>query len=217
MTRQSAHPGGKPGAVPPTYRASRTQLTHPPTTASAVTSAGGGGGLPLPPFDSHGNIETGVLVAGAPQNPIAYTTLLDMRQQLVTDFSASTRRPAIWDGWMRHRTEIETFNIPYTTLVNGSFATNKVNPGDIDLCYLFESSDLNSIAVPDRARFDTLFDVAACKAAYSCDPYLITCYPMVHPRFQKMIRDIAYFTRAFGTDRRGRLKCILMVGDRGVI
>jgi hypothetical protein len=118
---------------------------------------------------------------------------------------------------MRHRGEIESFSIPYATLVNGSFVTNKLNPADIDLCYLLDASDVNAIATSERSRFRTLFDPPTCKTTYLCDPYQILCYQMVHMRFQVMIRDVAYWTRTFGTDRKGRVKSILMVSERGTL
>jgi hypothetical protein len=171
--------------------------------------------LPIPPFDRWGNLDAGRVEAGGTLEGVQLTTLADMRQRFVTDvtnFTGSVRRSLIWDGWMRHRGELDAIGLHHSTLVNGSFTTREDRPRDVDLCYLLDGAAVNGLGAPERARYEELFDHDAVKAAFMCDVYSIACYPVTHLRFPVMIQNLAYWSRVWGEDRHGRRKCVLMVG-----
>lgn len=171
----------------------------------------------LPPFDQYGNLDAGAQVAGAPSRPIQHCSLAELRSRFVDEMPDSTSRLEIWDGWMSHREAIEAFSIDYATLVNGSFTTTRLNPVDIDVCYVLDAVAVSALARPANQELDRLFNGLECKSRYRCDPYYIPWYPMTHLRFQSSLQKIAYWTRVFGTDRNGRLKCIPMLSERGTV
>lgn len=146
-----------------------------------------------------------------------YATLDDVHRRFVAGVPSSARRQVIWDGWMQHRAAFEATGLMYSTLVNGSFCTSKENPGDIDLGYLLDAQELQRLDGTQRAQLAPLFDVAHCKSTFQCHPSVISVFPMTHLRFQLTIQSISYWTRVFGTDRFGRGKAIVLVGQRGTL
>jgi hypothetical protein len=178
-------------------------------------------GALLPAFDAHGNLPPKDLFPGATvqrQGAVVLpASLAEMYARYVAAYNSSKSRPAIWDGWMEHRRAIEALGITYATLVNGSFITNRLDPGDVDLCYLVDAADVNALTGPNQAAFRTLFDVAHCKKTYRCDPYSVSAYPLTHFRFQTMINSITYWSNVFGVDRRGRAKSFVIVTEAGVL
>jgi hypothetical protein len=118
---------------------------------------------------------------------------------------------------MQHRTRIEALGVPYSTLVNGSFATSAVDPADIDVCYLFDPERVDALEPSLQEEWGRLFDPQACKAEFRCDPYPLLYYPFGHQYFAITLQLLAYWTRVFGTDRDGRTKAILLVSEQGVM
>lgn len=187
---------------------SQPSVSIAPTTSFA---------LPLPAFDENGNLPIGDLFAMSEAHPVYYTTLRDTRQRLVDEFTDSRTRSPIWDGWMRHRENINALGLTYSTLINGSYCTTKLDPCDVDLCYLFDAAEINRLPAPERSRLKELFDVPACRENFTCDPYSVSVYPVQHFRFQSTVFWLSYWTRVFGVDRSGRSKSILMIGERGTL
>lgn len=172
---------------------------------------------PIPRFDSFGNLDAGNLFAQGQTASIHHASLLQIKQRFVTDPVGSVSRNGIWDGWMRHRQAVSACGISFATLVNGSFCTEKLNPGDVDLCYVFEAEEFNKLAAADRAALTPLFDQAIVKSTYMCDAYFFFSYPFKHLAFPATVASYTYWTRVFGIDRNGRQKCILLVTDTGTL
>ena len=177
------------------------------------------GGL-LPDFDVHGNLPPRDLFpAGAPQQrrgaAVLLASLAEMRARYVDSYPKSASRPKIWDGWMEHRKALDALGIKYATLVNGSFITDRLDPGDVDLCCMVDAADVNGLPSAGQTAYRALFDVAQCKKKYLCDPYAVTVYPLTHFRFQTMINSITYWSNVFGVDRRGRPKSFVIVTEGG--
>lgn len=171
----------------------------------------------IPDFDSHGNIPVGDLFAGSGHNSLYHTTLQEVRQRFVNDVPGSGSRQGIWDGWMRHRDAVESLGIAYCTLVDGSFCTAALTPGDVDLLYVFDSAGLNALASADQLKLLALLGGPAMKSHFSCDVYAVPAYPVTSPAFPQMITAFTYWTRVFGLDRVGRQKSILLITERGTI
>ncbi|HET7234567.1 MAG TPA: hypothetical protein VFJ16_31435 [Longimicrobium sp.] len=175
----------------------------------------------IPPFDKHGNLPVGDLFqSGAQRLTLLDVTLQDVHDRFVAQFPKSNTRPGIWDGWMRHRQDLDAFGIPYATMVNGSFVTMKEDPGDVDICLVMEADSINQLEASDRGQFEALrklTDTSYTKLLYLCDTYLLRLYPMSSPRFPLVPRGFTYWARVFGTDRRNRPKNFLLVTQRGVV
>lgn len=198
---------------------SRNRQSPPRAQASVAASARPAqvARVPLPPFDEHGNLPVGDLYVPGAHQSILHTTLSEIRQRFVIEVADSNTRPAIWNGWMEHRLAIESFGLTYSTWVNGSFCTNRLDPGDVDLCYFLEAAELDALVRQDRQRLLSLLAGPSCKAPYMCDVYAVPVFPSTHPNFALTVHHISYWTRVFGFDRNDYPKSILMVTERGTL
>lgn len=189
----------------------------PPLVPSAVPL-----GRPLgafPAFDEHGQLPPRWPSTMPGHGPTAMpATLAEIHFRFVATIPESTRRPQIWNGWMRHRLEIEAMRVPYATLVNGSFLTEKVEPGDVDLCYLFDAGALEGLTPAEEARLAWLASgEPACKKEYFCDAYMAVQYPLTHPLYAEGLHWATYWSSVFGIDRLGRGKAFLVVTEGGTL
>jgi hypothetical protein len=174
----------------------------------------------LPAFDKVGNLPVGDLFGSGASHYLIPATLPAIHERFVAQFPRSTRRPVIWDGWMRHRTAFASVGVPYATMVGGSFVTAKSEPGDVDLCIIMESTTVNQLATTAPASHRALQQLTATshtKPTFLCDVYPLLVFPMSSPRFVKTPLQFNYWTRAFGIDRKGRQKSVLIVLEGGVL
>src|SRR5690606_32917183 len=112
--------------------------------------------MPIPPFNAAGNLSIGQLIGRAGWHasivPVTLSEAYARFVETVAD-SGSPSRSEIWEGWMRHRAAFGLLGIPFATLVDGSFISTKPNPGDIDLCILFDADRVNRLDATSRAKF----------------------------------------------------------------
>ncbi|HEX4334535.1 MAG TPA: hypothetical protein VH062_01405 [Polyangiaceae bacterium] len=89
-----------------------------------------------------------------------------------------------------------------TCLLNGSFTTSKVDPGDMDLVVEVDVAILmNSVAV------QALLAGSASKPRYSCDAYVVPVFPPTDPQYTTVTEHLrAYWRKWFGQDRAGLKK-----------
>ena len=72
--------------------------------------------------------------------------------------------------WMN---EISVFGFAVTVWVDGSFATTKEAPADIDICVLLTDKDLRSLDNGQYARVTQLLDRSYAKTRYDLDLYVV--------------------------------------------
>jgi hypothetical protein len=173
--------------------------------------------MPIPSFDASGNLPVGDLFAAGAHHPLVPASLQEVHERFVVQVPDSSRRSRVWEGWMRHRRELEQVGIQYATLVDGSFATIKQEPGDVDLCILYDAAEVNALGSTDRATLLRLLGGPACKPGYLCDVYGLSIHPLGDPRFSTTLERFAYWMRVFGTDRQDRQKSFLLVSERGIL
>ena len=162
-------------------------------------------------------LPVGNLFAAGAYHSLVQASLREIHDRFVAQAQGSANRPLIWEGWMQHRRDLEQVGIKYVTLVDGIFATTKEEPGDVDLCILFDADEVNRLVDPEREAVRRLMGGPACKPDYLCDVYGISIYPFDDPRFPLTLERVAYWTRVFGTDRQDRQKSFLLVNERGVL
>jgi hypothetical protein len=180
--------------------------------------------MPIPPFD-----ESGVLGIPEPDDDsgvpgrVAYhhlslvpATLEEIHTRFVVETPDRETREDLWRGWMALRRELEVFGISLHTWLGGSFLTAKPNPGDIDLCIIFEAADYGSLTREDRDAFRVLTDTDFAYARFHCHLYTLANYPANHPRFIQSAVAYNYWTRVYGVDRAGKQVSMLIVSERGV-
>jgi Family of unknown function (DUF6932) len=118
----------------------------------------------------------------------------------------SDRRHEIFAGWNRHREALLDAGLDAETrqLLNGSFTTDKSEPGDIDV----------AVEVPitkDELRAGSpalvLLAGPSMKARFECDAYAILCLPTTDPEYERVtVEAIRYWTKWFARTRDGRIK-----------
>ena len=173
----------------------------------------------IPKFDDAGNLPVGPLVGPqARLDGLIPVTLAEIHDRFVARVKGSKTRAEIWDGWMRHRADFERIGLPYATLVNGSFATAKRDPSDVDLCILVEAEDLNALPLASYKEFDRLTTPKLTIPEYRCHVYHVALYPITDPRFALTAVELNYWTRLFGQCKRTkRPKAFLLVTEGGVL
>lgn len=147
----------------------------------------------LPRFDP----DTGALPPGD-----YHPTKADFEARFV-DIASATRQ-AIYTGATAHAEALAAAGVALDApcLLNGSYTTNKVDPGDLDLVVevdeqLFESSE----------RVQELLAGPNVKATYSCDAYPILVLPDNHPDYlATTVKAREYWHNFFALDRQRRPK-----------
>ena len=151
----------------------------------------------LPAFDGHGNLPAGDY----------WPTSQDFEERFVR-LQASATRLAIYLGWGRHRKDLAACGLVQTAaiLLNGSYTTSKVDPGDLDLAVEVPISDSSDMCGPMAPVFN-LLQGPAMKPPYQCDAYPIPVLPASHPAHVAVTQAArAYWNKWFGTDRSGNAK-----------
>lgn len=148
---------------------------------------------PLPAFNSDDNLPAGDY----------WPSRSDFETRFVT-VSESSARPRIYDGFKRHRAELlaEGALRGSPCLLDGSFTTSKVEPGDIDLVV-----EVGEATFSASLRLRQILSGPNAKPEFSCDAYPVIVYDASHPHFKAVTEDgRAYWRKWFGRDRRGNPK-----------
>lgn len=127
-------------------------------------------------------------------------------EHFVTAFPTSNTRPNIIDGYKRHRDEVAALGVACTEFLDGSFASNKADPGDIDMVGFMDLDAVDALSPADQARLKALFAGKATKAAYMCGAYFVPTVPPTHPAFNQLRTQRKYWMGEFGYDREDRAK-----------
>lgn len=123
--------------------------------------------------------------------------------------SRSERRRIIFDGWSRHREALLRDGLAAHTfqLLDGSFTTDKREPGDLDLAV--EVPITSEVLAKSTAETPVLRLLRGpeMKTAFHCDAYPIYRLPSDDPGFEAVTtRAIRYWTKWFAQTRDGRTK-----------
>jgi hypothetical protein len=149
--------------------------------------------LALPAFDAHGNLPPGDY----------WPAQTDFEERFVHLRSTSSRAD-IYDGFKRHRSALLAAGIDQTAdcLLDGSYTTSKLDPGDIDLVVEVEATVFDS-----SARVQELLSGPDAKQDFHCDAYPLLVYPQSDPHFQAVtVQGRAYWRKWFGRDRQNQEK-----------
>jgi hypothetical protein len=152
-------------------------------------------------FNSSGYLDAGIHAA----------TLDDIEEFLVRAFPNSTTRPKIFEGYKRHREALKALGLKVEQFLNGSFASTKSDPGDIDLVCFVDARALDNLTVEQQQEFARLVSGPITKEEYLCDAYYA---PMVHPEdpaFGECRSNRKYWAGEFGFDRSEQPKGIVRV------
>lgn len=129
-----------------------------------------------------------------------------IEEHLVTGFPTSTTRKPILDGYKRHRGDIEALGLTCEQFLDGSFASTKNDPGDIDLVGLMDIDSVDALSIDDRVIFESLFSGQVTKLSHSCDAYYCPTVDESDPRHGRLRTTRKYWMGEFGYDRHDKPK-----------
>lgn len=128
-------------------------------------------------------------------------TLPDVELNFVAAFPHSTTRPTILLGYKAHLSELQSLVPGFEQLIDGSFTSNKADPGDIDLVVFVDGDQIDRLSSDQQAKFLDLVSNKLTKSRYLCDAYFCPTYPATHPKFDASRLQRKYWIGEFGYDR----------------
>jgi hypothetical protein len=108
-------------------------------------------------------------------------TVEEVEQVLVAHFPESTTRKAIFDEWIRLRTELATAVSLGRQWLNGSFVSKKENPNDLDLVTFADPDEVEALDRDGEDRLGRRASGRRTERFPHSDSYLIVEYADGHP------------------------------------
>lgn len=140
----------------------------------------------IPPFDDHGRLPDGLHDA----------SISEIRQAL----GFTTRREALIDGLERYLADWDSFRLLESVVIDGSFVTDKPEPGDIDLLVVPHGGALIDPRL-GRVVMRLCFDRRGTKREFGCEAFI------VHGSGTADYREwLGFFSRDRAGNSRGLLK-----------
>ena len=129
-------------------------------------------------------------------------TLSDLKSVFVDPFENIERREKLLIRFEAFVSRLNDVPIKMEVWIDGSFATTKEHPGDIDLVVVAEQDEVNSLPDDKKQILEELFnDQKITKLRYECDAYLI----------MNDMHDKSYWRGLFGFDRNEKPKGIARI------
>jgi len=122
---------------------------------------------------------------------------------LVDGFPGSTTRAAIYADWLTLRDLLSALITLERQWLNGSYATTKLDPNDLDLATFARSEEVEALDPLQEAELNALASGPSDRAP-RCDSFLIVEYPADHPlhAVSMSLRD-GFADNFFGTGPGG--------------
>jgi hypothetical protein len=133
-----------------------------------------------------------------------YEPCRDEFERRFVDMPGSTTRRDIYQGFREHRKELMAALVPMnsTCLINGSYTTAKLDPGDIDMVI-----EVDAGLYYGSARVRELLAGHDVRGEFRCDAFPIEVHPLGHPNHHSVTEAArAYWRKWFGQDRKKRSK-----------
>jgi hypothetical protein len=105
----------------------------------------------------------------------------EIEQRLVQTFPLSMTRADIYRGWRARRQVISQVVPIDMEWIDGSFATAKRDPGDIDVATFIQGGLLDNLQADGMQQLDGALRGLRVKLRFGCDAYLIPVRPSTHP------------------------------------
>lgn len=146
----------------------------------------------IPSFNGYGCLPEGVFTPD----------LIHFKEKFVLNFPMSTYRELIFNGYVKlTKKQLEIGGVQFQW-IDGSFTTNKIDPGDLDMVSFFDPSVFKM--KNDRAYQDTLIE--RIKRKYHCHSFMVPIYPPNDPRREITDDGMKYWSNLWGHDRQSRVK-----------
>lgn len=143
----------------------------------------------IPKHNDHGSLPKGIYMPSIPE----------FKENYVLNFQKSTSRKEIFIGYILYCNKIMSYDVAELQWINGSYITEKENPGDIDFVTHMDAIKINCLQ--DNSDFRSLLNHEEVKENYRCDAYIILVYPKEDPRYKHTLARRDYWFKWFGHDR----------------
>lgn len=127
-------------------------------------------------------------------------------EHFVTAFPTSNTRSNIIDGYKKHSAEVAALGVACTEILDGSFASNKADPGDIDMVGFMDLDAVDALDATAQMKLRVLFAGKATRNTHLCDAYFVPTVPEYHPDYNQLRSQRKYWMGEFGYDREDRPK-----------
>lgn len=140
----------------------------------------------------------------------------ELHKLCVDGFPLSTSRNDIMTGLKAVIQHLIDNGVKGSLWVDGSFMTQKIDPGDVDVVLQVEAAFRDTCGPEPATAMDWLSDNL--KDSHRCDSYLFTFWPKGHGNYWLGEYAYAYWLRQFGYARKvgSALKGIAVVEFSGV-
>jgi hypothetical protein len=140
----------------------------------------------------------------------------EIEAAFVTSFPFSSTRKPILAGYLKHAAEVQAIVGSFQEFLDGSFVTNKNDPGDVDLVVLIDGDLVDNLPSADKDKLRLLISGPITKASHFCDAYFCPVYPSHHHAFASARTTRKYWMGEFGFDRQDAPKGIVLVDVKPV-
>ena len=127
----------------------------------------------------------------------------EIKKNLVDSFQNSAGRETIFRGYLQLVIEITQLVDTAEQWLDGSYVTNKINPGDIDLVSIIDKDKVDCLDPDKQEQLMKLLAGPDTKITHHCDSYFVPKVPDNHPHKDSIDKALAYWENWFGTDRNG--------------
>jgi Family of unknown function (DUF6932) len=136
-------------------------------------------------------------------------TLPELRKLCVQGFALSTRRDPLMRSVEALCMAVSTALIPSEVWVDGSFVTQKMDPGDVDLVVVVQSSILSG--TEQQRHICARIAKQDFKVPLPCDSYILVEYPEEHAQHPMNELRRAYWIKQFCFTRSEHLKGLAVI------
>jgi hypothetical protein len=127
-------------------------------------------------------------------------TIYEFRETFVDSFPNSETRGGLYNGYMEYSKKCIDDSFVKKHWVDGSYVTDKIDPGDIDLAMLVDANKVRT-HVKDGKTFDHGRSeyLTFLKKEYGCHVFVVMGYPEDDPRYVSVTkRDSEYWQDKWG-------------------
>jgi hypothetical protein len=93
----------------------------------------------------------------------------ELDNHFLSCFAGSSTRPKLIAGFKKYVEALKAVGIKFEVWIDGSFATEKSDPNDIDMVIFGSAADLEKLPEPKQAALLRLTDRASVRLTLGCD------------------------------------------------
>jgi len=151
----------------------------------------------------------------APLLPVGVHTLTvdQLRDLCVLPFPTSLRRRRLMSRLEEIVRKLEAEHVRGYFWIDGSFLTDKIEPNDVDVVLVVNSSFLDNATTAQQLLISWV--ASNLKETLSCDSYFIREYPVSHRWYYDGEESKLNWLKQFGNSRVGTIKGIAAIELKG--